>query len=573
MGRFLESAWFTAACAACLGIAVIGVGCGVESAGERAGLRVEGTEPGDCEDGADNDADGFFDCDDSGCAAAPLCDGSTGGTSGTGGGVGGTSGAGGTAGTSGGGGTGGSMLCADVDCDDQNECTEDSCDPMDGKCLHMEVIDGTNCDFDGLPGVCSLGECEDAMLCAGVDCDDSNECTVDVCDPLSGECGHTNVVDDTACDFGDLPGLCLGGACEDAMLCAGVECDDSNECTEDVCDPKDGQCVHTNVMDDTACDLGRLPGVCRTGVCENGYDYEVIDLGPIGSSGTMRGVNNAGQIIGNSTLSGSSKAFAIDNGTVVDLHTLFGATLASDINDAGQIVGRASAGAFRHTLSSGTTVFISGGWAFGVNEAGSVVGSAGGTNGHAFVWRDTNTDGLFDVSEFVDLDVLSGDVSSRAYAINDDDQIVGFSNDAGSFTRPVVWENDALSPLNLGTPNQATAEDINNSGVIVGHIGDFGVGFTSFLFEPVNDVTTHLGSGIARGINNQGAVVGGTAGGSFPSPAFLWTSDDGFRALDDLVDPTLGWTLVRAWDINELGWIVGEGNLAGERHGFVLIPY
>jgi hypothetical protein len=30
--------------------------------------RLEGSEPGDCTDGADNDMDGDFDCDDSGCA-------------------------------------------------------------------------------------------------------------------------------------------------------------------------------------------------------------------------------------------------------------------------------------------------------------------------------------------------------------------------------------------------------------------------------------------------------------------------------------------------------------------------
>jgi hypothetical protein len=41
--------------------------------------RTEGTEPGDCSDGADNDADGDFDCDDSGCAGAPACDGMDGG--------------------------------------------------------------------------------------------------------------------------------------------------------------------------------------------------------------------------------------------------------------------------------------------------------------------------------------------------------------------------------------------------------------------------------------------------------------------------------------------------------------
>ena len=39
-------------------------------------VRSEGTEAGDCRDGADNDADGLFDCNDPGCAGSPDCDGS-----------------------------------------------------------------------------------------------------------------------------------------------------------------------------------------------------------------------------------------------------------------------------------------------------------------------------------------------------------------------------------------------------------------------------------------------------------------------------------------------------------------
>jgi hypothetical protein len=35
--------------------------------------RYEGGEPGDCSDGADNDADGSYDCQDEGCMAAPDC--------------------------------------------------------------------------------------------------------------------------------------------------------------------------------------------------------------------------------------------------------------------------------------------------------------------------------------------------------------------------------------------------------------------------------------------------------------------------------------------------------------------
>jgi hypothetical protein len=40
----------------------------------KTSIRVEGTEAGDCTDGADNDADGVFDCDDPGCDGAPDCD-------------------------------------------------------------------------------------------------------------------------------------------------------------------------------------------------------------------------------------------------------------------------------------------------------------------------------------------------------------------------------------------------------------------------------------------------------------------------------------------------------------------
>ena len=133
-----------------------------------------------------------------------------------------------------------SSISHGVDCDDRNECTADTCDPVDGECNHANVTDGTPCDLGGLPGVCGVGVCEDAMLCVGVDCDDQNECTDDVCDPMDGQCDHTNVMDGTACDFGGLPGVCAVGVCEDAMLCAGVNCDDANECTDDVATPWTG---------------------------------------------------------------------------------------------------------------------------------------------------------------------------------------------------------------------------------------------------------------------------------------------------------------------------------------------
>ena len=55
------------------------LGCGSAKEGGAADVRVEGTEPGDCTDRADNDGDSLFDCDDDGCANSPDCDTNSGG--------------------------------------------------------------------------------------------------------------------------------------------------------------------------------------------------------------------------------------------------------------------------------------------------------------------------------------------------------------------------------------------------------------------------------------------------------------------------------------------------------------
>ncbi|NNK09475.1 MAG: hypothetical protein HKP50_19370 [Myxococcales bacterium] len=159
--------------------------------------------------------------------------------------------------------------CEGVECDDQNSCTDDRCDPDTGECHYIAVAEDTACDFDGLPGLCKSGECEDARLCEGVSCDDDNECTDDLCNPANGDCVFTPVPNDTTCDFGGLPGLCLSGLCEDAALCEGVVCNDDNECTEDLCIPMTGGCSHPPLPDDTPCDFGGFPGLCTSGVCED----------------------------------------------------------------------------------------------------------------------------------------------------------------------------------------------------------------------------------------------------------------------------------------------------------------
>ncbi len=56
-----------------LGLTVLAAAITVACADDGDDAMGEGTQAGDCEDGADNDADGMFDCDDPGCMGSPVC--------------------------------------------------------------------------------------------------------------------------------------------------------------------------------------------------------------------------------------------------------------------------------------------------------------------------------------------------------------------------------------------------------------------------------------------------------------------------------------------------------------------
>src|SRR5207249_1104638 len=71
-------------------------------------------------------------------------------------------------------------------CDDQNPCTKDSCDPATGQCVHEPTPgqicdDGNDCTRDDRCVRTELGGVE----CQGtpVDCNDNDACTTDTCEP------------------------------------------------------------------------------------------------------------------------------------------------------------------------------------------------------------------------------------------------------------------------------------------------------------------------------------------------------------------------------------------------------
>ncbi|MCO4763728.1 MAG: hypothetical protein KC502_19605, partial [Myxococcales bacterium] len=152
-----------------------------------------------------------------------------------------------------------------VDCNDSNPCTDDSCDPKTG-CTNAN---NTGVCDDG--SVCTEGEaCADGKCAGGKTkvCDDGNSCTKDACDIAVG-CTTTND-DGAACD--DTDPCTDKDACKDGACAAGVakSCDDSDPCTIDLCDSKTGKCSNEKAKDGGSCNDGNPctdTDVCTGGKC------------------------------------------------------------------------------------------------------------------------------------------------------------------------------------------------------------------------------------------------------------------------------------------------------------------
>ncbi len=158
-----------------------------------------------------------------------------------------------------------------VDCDDANPCTDQECDPSEG-CLYSD--NEADCD-DG--NACTMG---DKCVDGGCDysgltnCDDENECTTDVCDPKLG-CVHLHnsapCEDGSVCTVLDVcdQGICVGGQT--------ITCNDDNLCTDDSCDP-DGGCLFVpNAVPCTDGNVCTVADQCSEGICVSGNALDCDD--------------------------------------------------------------------------------------------------------------------------------------------------------------------------------------------------------------------------------------------------------------------------------------------------------
>ncbi len=153
-------------------------------------------------------------------------------------------------------------------CDDDNPCTEDTCDMSIG-CQYDEIT--VSCSDDNL---CTTSDaCRD--VCEGGD-HDGELCVGD------GDC------------FGAIPGECSGWAC------AGYPRDcneEAPECYTGTCDPYTGDCNFSQQSDDTPCNDNNLctpVDKCQDGVCVGGPVNGCVQMELRGPSG---GTYSVGDVI------------------------------------------------------------------------------------------------------------------------------------------------------------------------------------------------------------------------------------------------------------------------------------
>ncbi len=121
-----------------------------------------------------------------------------------------------------------SDLCAGVTCDDGQEC-----DAETGECQDVDPCADVVCD-DGQICNPATGECrdEDEDLCADVVCEDNQ-----FCDELTGLCEDVDLCADVACDSGQTCDPETGECREEVNLCEGVVCEE-----DELCVPATGEC-------------------------------------------------------------------------------------------------------------------------------------------------------------------------------------------------------------------------------------------------------------------------------------------------------------------------------------------
>lgn len=249
---------------------------------------------------------------------------------------------------------------------------------------------------------------------------------------------------------------------------------------------------------------------------------------PYNLSAAAASINDEGQVVGNSgnnvvQFPPASQGFLYSNGSTTDLGTLGGVySAAFGINNAGQIMGESSVSPTSTTLHAfldqngvmedlGTLGGDSSS-ARAINQAGEIVGYAETADGSGNAF-------LYENGSMIDLGTIAG-TGSTALAINSNGQIVGASSFVSSDDgeHAFLYSNGQMTDLGPQDSLQSEAESINDLGQIVGYaivpgsdpLGQYGFVDSDGVMTDLNSlVDPSLGWSIidASGINDAGQIA------------------------------------------------------------------
>jgi probable HAF family extracellular repeat protein len=313
-----------------------------------------------------------------------------------------------------------------------------------------------------------------------------------------------------------------------------------------------------------------------------------IDLGTLGGSQSYTtGINNNGQVVGGTYgVPGDAAIHAFSwrqAAGMVDLGTLGGDSYVDAVNARGEAAGHSNF--FPIATLSHAILWTQGGGlvdlgtlgddptrALALNDNGQVVGYSDFRHRllHAFSW--TASGGMRDLAGLSD-----DDVDSYATAVNNAGQVIGDISSPGSYLHHgFVW-TEASGVVDLGTlgGSESSAVSLNASGQVVGYSDVTGdVKQHAFSWTATGgmiDLGT-LGGSNSRGVavNANGQVVGcSDVTGDVNWHAFSWTPAGGMIDLG-----TLGGTESCAVGVNANGQVVGNSRIAGDvaTHAFFWTP-
>ncbi|MBA2918122.1 MULTISPECIES: PEPxxWA-CTERM sorting domain-containing protein [Sphingomonas] len=347
-----------------------------------------------------------------------------------------------------------------------------------------------------------------------------------------------------------------------------------------------GAAVKYNVTE-----LKPLPGFARGAVGDESY-----------------GINDSGQSVGRmrnaDSLNGARAVVWDRNGNVTQLATPGGAWMskADGINNSGVISGDIGVGeagnfdtrrAVRWT-SPGNYQFLlpdvgrfstgdvinDNGWIGGIEY----LGAYDDMSWRAYVWSPDGT------IRWVDPNLSNGRIewfgANSSNVFSGTQAVIG--DDEGTSFAAVVW-SEGTGPVALPTRAGMIATsggDINDGGIVIGADWDGNITDTGLWWDAAHNLHTlgfvpgTTGSG-PNAINNVNQVVGWSADENVCDPfgdfscrrAAIWDLSGGATDLNDLIDPGLGYTLLFANGINDLGEIYGEAaDATGRRFMFLARP-